>query len=87
MSYLEKAKQAIEARSVFIALPRCSRCLELDAAGIAVLACPCGYTPHRSRRPERTAEDREVLRQAVRASRGRVRGCGQLRLVEGRGDG
>lgn len=85
MSYLEIAKRALEARAAAMASARCSRCVALDAAGIAVLACSCGYATHRSR-PERTAEDREVLRQVLRASRRCSREPGPLRLVEERDD-
>jgi hypothetical protein len=85
MSYLEKAKRALDAQAA-ISPARCSRCLGLDALGVVVLGCSCGYATHPSR-PERTAEGREVARLALRASRRPVRGRGRLHLVEGRGDG
>lgn len=81
MSYLEKAKQALVAQAVAVASPRCSRCLALGAAGVAVLACPCGYAG-RASGPERKVVDRAGYRQALRVSRRRSRERGQLRLVE-----
>lgn len=85
MSYLEKAKRALDAQAA-ISPARCSRCLDLDNLGVVVLGCSCGYATHPSR-PEWTDDERDVVRQAVGASRSRARGRGQLRLVEGRGDG
>ena len=81
MSYLEKAKRALHARSAATSPARCSRCLELDALGIVVLRCSCGCATHLSRLRQ-MAEDRKVLRQALRGTRGRCGESGLLRLVE-----
>lgn len=82
MSYLEKAKQALDARAAARSSPRCSRCLALDAAGIAVLACSCGYAA-RASRSERRFEKREAYWQARRTRHRTFGGSDHLRLVEG----
>ena len=82
MSYLEKAKRALGARAAAMEPPRCSRCLGLDAAGIAVLACACGLATHSSC-VARTLEARAAYRQARRTRPRSAGRCDQLRLVEG----
>jgi hypothetical protein len=81
MSYLEKAKRALDARAAAMASPRCSRCMALDAQGVVVLTCPCGYTS-RASRTERGVVARSAYRQALRISRIRAGEAGRLRSVE-----
>jgi hypothetical protein len=82
MSYLEIAQRALEARAAAMASARCSQCLALEAAGIVVLACSCGYNA-RGAHPDRRFGKRVAYWQARRTRHRRSGGSGHLRLVEG----